>query len=248
MTFSASRSKKCPPSAMPSRPLSMMRKNGSSAVKSSRSVIVVMMGPAYVHACAVRRAKSTNLIVGAPVSFETVSLGREPIPRSTSVHRVRSPRRASLHETGAGNERKVERRQQARRCRAHCGNRVDEARCGTHEAAGVVVAVGSHHLQVARVARTAGDDDAVAAVPLGLRPLGRDRVVETGDVLDHDLRLATYDPLYLEAQRGGRTGLHDPEPEIKTPRCRKPIVRLAHLLHLDAQPGGENLDDTAPRE
>src|SRR2546426_3409778 len=46
MTFSASRSKKCPPSAMPSRPFSMMRKNGSSALKSSRSVIVVvMMGP-----------------------------------------------------------------------------------------------------------------------------------------------------------------------------------------------------------
>src|SRR5438552_1538293 len=44
MTCSASRSKKCPPSAMPSRPFSMMRKNGSSALKSSRWVIVVMMG------------------------------------------------------------------------------------------------------------------------------------------------------------------------------------------------------------
>src|SRR5436309_4506160 len=31
------------PSAMPSRPFSMMRKNGSSALKSSRSVIVVVM-------------------------------------------------------------------------------------------------------------------------------------------------------------------------------------------------------------
>jgi predicted membrane protein len=41
----------------------MMRKNGSSALKSSRSVIVVvMMGPVYVHACAVRRAKLANVI------------------------------------------------------------------------------------------------------------------------------------------------------------------------------------------
>ena len=61
----------------------MMRKNGSSALKSSRSVIVVvMMGPVYVHACAVRRAKSANLIGGAPVTFWTVSLGREPIPEA----------------------------------------------------------------------------------------------------------------------------------------------------------------------
>ena len=44
----------------------MVRKNGSSALKSSRSVIVVVMtGPRYVHACAVRRAKSANLIGGA---------------------------------------------------------------------------------------------------------------------------------------------------------------------------------------
>jgi hypothetical protein len=51
----------------------MMRKNGSSALKSSRSVIVVvMMGPVYVHACAVRRAKSANLIGGAPVTFWTL--------------------------------------------------------------------------------------------------------------------------------------------------------------------------------
>src|SRR5712671_349655 len=42
MTSSASRSKKCPPSAMPSRPFSMMRKNGSSAWKSSRSLMVVI--------------------------------------------------------------------------------------------------------------------------------------------------------------------------------------------------------------
>src|SRR5713101_7651841 len=69
MTFSASRSKKCPPSAMPSRPFSMMRKNGSSALKSSRSVIVVvMMGPDYVHACApgevseVDRRRSSDLL------------------------------------------------------------------------------------------------------------------------------------------------------------------------------------------
>src|ERR1700737_1118585 len=45
MTSSASRSKKCPPSAKPSRPFSMMRKNGSSALKSSRSVIVVRRAP-----------------------------------------------------------------------------------------------------------------------------------------------------------------------------------------------------------
>src|ERR1700737_4849238 len=43
MTSSASSSKKWGPSAMPSRPFSMMRKNGSSALKSSRSVIVVVM-------------------------------------------------------------------------------------------------------------------------------------------------------------------------------------------------------------
>src|ERR1700680_295053 len=43
MTSSASRSKKWGPSAMPARPFSMMRKNGSSALKSSRSVIVVVM-------------------------------------------------------------------------------------------------------------------------------------------------------------------------------------------------------------
>jgi hypothetical protein len=41
---------------MPSRPVSMMRKNGASALKSSRSVIdVVMMGSVSVHACAVAR-------------------------------------------------------------------------------------------------------------------------------------------------------------------------------------------------
>jgi hypothetical protein len=54
----------------------MMRMNGSSASKSSRSVIVVVvMGPVYVHACAVRRANSANLVGGAPVTFSTLSLG-----------------------------------------------------------------------------------------------------------------------------------------------------------------------------
>jgi hypothetical protein len=48
---------------MPSRPFSMMRKNGSSALKSSRSVIaVVMMGPVYVHACAVRAPRSRVVV------------------------------------------------------------------------------------------------------------------------------------------------------------------------------------------
>ena len=56
----------------------MMRKNGSSALKSSRSVIVVvMMGTVYVHACAVRRAKSANLIGGAPVTFWTPGILRK---------------------------------------------------------------------------------------------------------------------------------------------------------------------------
>ena len=49
-----------------------------------------------------------------------------------------------------------------------------------------MVAVVAHHLHVARVARVAGDDDAVAAVARGLRPLGRERVVEAGDVLEDD--------------------------------------------------------------
>ena len=54
---------------MPLRPFSMMRKNGSSALKSSRSlIVVVMMGPDYVHACAARRAKSANSIGGAWVN------------------------------------------------------------------------------------------------------------------------------------------------------------------------------------
>jgi hypothetical protein len=39
-------------------------------------IVVVMMGPVYVHACAVRRAKSANLIDGVPVTFWTLSLGR----------------------------------------------------------------------------------------------------------------------------------------------------------------------------
>src|ERR1700674_2596679 len=71
MTFSASRSKKCPPSAMPSRPFSMMRKNGSSAVKSSRSVIgVVMMGPVlYVHAGAVLRETEQLPCAGDALEF-----------------------------------------------------------------------------------------------------------------------------------------------------------------------------------
>src|SRR5437660_5930221 len=43
MTSSASRSKKCSPSAMPSSPCSMIRKNGSSALKSSRSLMAVIM-------------------------------------------------------------------------------------------------------------------------------------------------------------------------------------------------------------
>ena len=69
----------------------MMRKNGSSALKSSRSVIVVvMMGPVYVHARAVRRAKSANLIGGAPVTFSTLSLGREPIPEAMVSVNIRS--------------------------------------------------------------------------------------------------------------------------------------------------------------
>jgi hypothetical protein len=67
-----------------------MRKNGSSAVKSSRSVIVVMMASVYVHACAVRRAKSANLIGGAPVTFWTLSLGREPIPEAMVSVNIRS--------------------------------------------------------------------------------------------------------------------------------------------------------------
>src|SRR6266849_454518 len=41
-TSSASRSKKCPPSARPSSPCSMIRKNGSSASKSPRSLIAVI--------------------------------------------------------------------------------------------------------------------------------------------------------------------------------------------------------------
>ena len=62
-----------------------MRKNGSSALKSSRSVIVVvMMGLFYVHASAVRRAKSVNLIGGAPVTFWTFSSSREPFPEANA--------------------------------------------------------------------------------------------------------------------------------------------------------------------
>src|SRR5580700_6244529 len=41
MTSSASRSKKCSPSARPSSPFSMIRKNGPSALKSWRSLIVL---------------------------------------------------------------------------------------------------------------------------------------------------------------------------------------------------------------
>jgi hypothetical protein len=60
-------------------------------LKSSRSVIVVvMMGPLYVHACAVRRAKSANLIGGAPVTFWTLSLGREPTPEAMVSVNIRS--------------------------------------------------------------------------------------------------------------------------------------------------------------
>src|SRR5260370_40329420 len=58
MTSSTSRSKKCPPSAMPSRPFSMIRKNGSSALNSSRSVIVVMLAPRL---CPRLRSSSSEL-------------------------------------------------------------------------------------------------------------------------------------------------------------------------------------------
>jgi hypothetical protein len=60
-------------------------------LKSWRSVIaVVMMGPVYVHACAVRRAKSANLIGGAPVTLWTLSLGREPMPEAMVSVNIRS--------------------------------------------------------------------------------------------------------------------------------------------------------------
>src|SRR5260370_37571891 len=42
MTSSASRSKKCRPSARPSSPSWMIRKNGSSALKSPRSLIALI--------------------------------------------------------------------------------------------------------------------------------------------------------------------------------------------------------------
>jgi hypothetical protein len=49
-----------------------------------------MIGPVYAHACAVRQAKSANLIGGAPVTFWTLSLGREPIPRRWYLGNIRS--------------------------------------------------------------------------------------------------------------------------------------------------------------
>ena len=63
MTSSDGRSERCPPSAMPSGPYSMMRNNGSSALKSLGPVIaVVTMELFSIHALAVRPAKSANLI------------------------------------------------------------------------------------------------------------------------------------------------------------------------------------------
>jgi hypothetical protein len=65
-------------------------KNGSSALKSSRSLMVVIMRSFYAQACAVRRAKSAKLIGGAPVTFWTSLLGREPWPVATVSVSVRS--------------------------------------------------------------------------------------------------------------------------------------------------------------
>ena len=69
----------------------MMRKNGSSALKSSRSVIVVVrMGPVYVHACAVRRGEASELDRRRSSDLLDVVLGREPIPEAKVSVNIRS--------------------------------------------------------------------------------------------------------------------------------------------------------------
>ena len=102
-----------------------------------------------------------------------------------------------------------------RRRRAHGRDRVDEPARGADEAAGVVVAVVAHHLHVARVARVAGDDHAVAAV--------RRRAAASRDARSSSrrvtcsrmiARLAVDDALHLEAHRRGRALLDDAEAEV----------------------------------
>jgi hypothetical protein len=52
-------------------PCSMIRKNGFNALKSSRSLIVLIALSVYAHASAVPRAKSAKLVGGLPVTFWT---------------------------------------------------------------------------------------------------------------------------------------------------------------------------------
>jgi hypothetical protein len=81
----------------------MMRKNGSSALKSSRSVIVVvMMGPVYVHACG-SPGEVSELDRRRSSDLWTLSLGREPI--KTLLQRLRSVlRKQRPDDPGTSNE------------------------------------------------------------------------------------------------------------------------------------------------
>ena len=142
----------------------------------------------------------------------------------------------------------IQHREQPWRGPAHGGDRVHDAGRGADEACGVVVAVVAHHLDVARVARVAGDDHAVATVTGGLRPLGCELVGEPGDVLEDDLRLPVDDSLHLETHRRGGSRFDDTEAEIDALLGRSPLVHLAQLLDLDAEPGGEHLHRPAPCE
>jgi hypothetical protein len=52
-------------------------------------IVVGMMRVGYFHARAVRRAKSAKSIGGAPVTFSTLSFGREPFPEAIASVRSR---------------------------------------------------------------------------------------------------------------------------------------------------------------
>src|ERR1700688_4066451 len=105
---------------------------------------------------------------------------------SSSGTGMRSASPNSDDEAASGDQRQVERGEQAGRGLDHGRHGVHEAHGGGLEPTGVVVAVGPHELEVDGVVGLAPHHDAVAALAGGLGPVGPDVVGEAGDVLEDD--------------------------------------------------------------
>src|SRR5262249_55356498 len=200
-----------------------------------------------------RRFRDTVLALGGsrhPMEVFKAFRGREP-STAALLRQAGLPRAAgaaSADRAARAVERQVLHRQQPGLRRAHRRDRVQDAHRGGDETAIVVVAPGAAELQVADHRRHALDDDAVAAGPGRLRPLGRDLGTQARHVLEHDRGPAAHHALDLEAQPGHRARGHRSRGHGERRRGGAFLVGLADVLDLDAEGRGDAVQHGPPRQ